>query len=154
MSVGSRRFALAAGVMVPLLLGACGGGDGSSAPGAQEPADSPAADSPGSSETRCASFDEDCQEVLPPDTVDLRGILFRPDTIEIDAGTTVTFDNVDPVRHTVTAGTPSDPGGERFDVDLAAGDTTTVTFDEPGEVVYFCRVHPQTMQGTVSVEPA
>lgn len=98
---------------------------------------------------RCSSFDADCEEQLAPDTVEIRGIMFRPGTIEVAVGTIVSFDNLDPVGHTVTAGTPDAPGSA-FDDVVDAEASTTVTFDEAGEIVYFCRVHP-SMTGTVVV---
>lgn len=101
--------------------------------------------------TRCASFDPDCEEELAPDTVELRGIQFRPPMLEVSTGTTVTFANLDPVGHTVTSGTPDAPDAEAFDEALGADETVTITFDEAGEVAYFCAVHPGAMQATIGV---
>ena len=87
--------------------------------------------------------------------VELRGIAFVPETIEIDAGTAVTWSNVDDVDlHTVTSGqpqrqgipgvkedVPSKPDGT-FDHDLTSvGQEFSFSFDEPGTYVYFCEVH-------------
>ncbi len=86
----------------------------------------------------------------PGDAVALRDIAFEPAELSVAAGTTVTFTNEDTVRHTVTAGSPDDVG-DAFDEELGGeGDTTTITFDEPGTIDYFCRVHP-SMTATVTV---
>ena len=83
--------------------------------------------------------------------VDARNIAFDPDSITVDAGTSITFTNQDTVGHTVTAGTPDDPG-DAFDEEISTqGATATITFDDPGEIAYFCRIHP-SMRGTVSVQ--
>ncbi|MBW3665273.1 MAG: cupredoxin domain-containing protein [Actinobacteria bacterium] len=131
--------------LLALLAAACGGG--------AETADTsaPAAGNASDDVTRCASFDPHCDEELAPDTVELRGIQFSPPRLEVSAGTTVTFANLDPVPHTVTAGTPDAPVAATFDEDLAADETVTITFDEAGEVAYFCVVHPGAMQATIVV---
>lgn len=132
-------------VLAGLALAACG-------PGSTQATDT-ATTGGGQEGTPCPSFATDCEEQLPPDTVELRGILFRPDVLTVSAGTTVTFVNRDTVDHTVTAGTPEDPRPDRFDATLAMqGDETTITFDEPGEVAYFCRIHKKAMIATIVVE--
>lgn len=111
-----------------------------------------AAPAPAPTTVRCPSFATDCEEVLPPDTVELRGVRFRPDRLEVSAGATVTFENLDPVRHTVVGGGPDDPKPDLVDLVLAArGDRATVTFDVPGAYAYFCDVHPGAMQATIVV---
>lgn len=107
----------------------------------------------GQQASSCPSFATDCEDQLPPDTVELRGILFRPDELIVNAGATVTFVNRDTVDHTVTAGTPDDPRPDEFDATLATqGDETAITFDEPGDVDYFCRIHKKAMIATIVVE--
>lgn len=137
-----RLFLLPA--LAGLALAACGPGatttDTATTTGGQEA-------------TPCPSFATDCEDQLPPGTVELRGILFRPDELTVSAGTTVTFVNRDTVDHTVTAGTPEDPRPDEFDATLAMqGDETAITFDEPGEVAYFCRIHKKAMIATIVVE--
>ena len=91
-------------------------------------------------------------------------IAYDPASIEIDAGTAITWTNQDEgVRHTVTSGLPGDngvPGVSEgappkpdgvFDGDLPdASSEFTFTLDEPGAYAYFCRVHP-SMTGEVIV---
>jgi plastocyanin len=81
--------------------------------------------------------------------VAIRGSSFQPATLEVDAGTTVTFENEDAVQHTVTAGSPGGETGD-FDESLAQGEMADVTFDEPGTHPYFCRIHPN-MTGEIQV---
>ena len=68
-------------------------------------------------------------------------ISFQPSTVEVPAGSTVTWTNEDTVAHTVTAGEPGEPA-DTFDESLPAGETAEVTFDEAGTFAYFCQIHP------------
>ena len=74
-----------------------------------------------------------------------------PPSVTINAGDTVSWDNVDTAAHTVTSGTPADGPDGIFDSSLLMGGATfEVTFDEPGSYDYFCMVHPW-MVGDVQV---
>ena len=74
---------------------------------------------------------------------------FDPSTIEVGAGSTVTWTNEDGVTHTVTAGTPGS-AEETFDESLDGGASAEVTFDEAGTFPYFCAIHTD-MTGEVVV---
>ena len=74
---------------------------------------------------------------------------FDPSTIEVDAGSTVTWTNEDGVTHTVTAGAPGS-AEETFDESLDGAATAEVTFDEAGTFPYFCAIHTD-MTGEVVV---
>lgn len=86
-------------------------------------------------------------------------IAFKPETIEVTRGTTVTWRQKDAGAHTVTSGTVEQGGAGvtqrpdgRFDSgDIATGDSFRFTFDEPGTYPYFCSLHPATMRGEVRV---
>ncbi|HEX2274258.1 MAG TPA: plastocyanin/azurin family copper-binding protein [Acidimicrobiales bacterium] len=114
------------------LLGACGGGSGESGGEAA---------------------------VAPPSAVALQLIAFKPETVTVDAGATVTWMQKDPGVHTVTSGTVEQGGSGvstlpdgRFDSgQIATGATFSFTFDQPGTYPYFCSVHPATMRGEVRV---
>ena len=97
--------------------------------------------------------------------VAIEHIAFQPSTIEVGAGTTITWTNLDDqVAHTVTSGAagdkgipgvdegrPNEPDGI-FAGDLdGAGSTFSFTFDEPGTYDYFCEIHP-VMTATVLVD--
>ena len=86
----------------------------------------------------------------------MRSISFDPMEITIRAGESVTWHNRDIVPHTATSGNPGEDGfGSVFRSALLAQDETfTHTFDEAGEFIYFCEVHPAMMRDAkVIVEP-
>jgi plastocyanin len=75
---------------------------------------------------------------------------YRPDRVEVTAGTRVTWTNQDEIGHTVTAGTPDRPDAA-FDLRLdGRGATAAVAFDRPGVFPYFCARHP-SMRGEIHV---
>jgi len=80
----------------------------------------------------------------------IRVFQFQPGTLEVRAGTRVTWTNQDDITHTVTSGAPGSPDG-RFDVRLAGKAASgSVTFGDPGVYSYFCARHP-SMRGEVLV---
>jgi plastocyanin len=82
--------------------------------------------------------------------VEIRLFLFRPATLEVKAGSAITWVNDDEIRHTVTSGRPDGRDG-KFDEALGGkGARATVTFDQPGVYPYFCSRH-QAMRGEVRV---
>jgi len=81
------------------------------------------------------------------DRVDIQGFDFRPATLIVPAGTTVTWENFDSTVHDVT----STDGGFTSSGDMDEGDIYQYTFDQPGEYPYFCAHHPD-MTGTIIVE--
>ena len=87
----------------------------------------------------------------PPDAgVGVQLFKFRPDRVEIKAGTRVTWTNQDDISHTVTAGMPDKPD-PAFDFRLAGkGASAAVAFDHPGVFPYFCARHP-AMRGEIHV---
>lgn len=94
-------------------------------------------------------------ESVPKNTVHVVGLeapFFSPNSINVSAGTSVTFDNVDANLHTVTSveSGSKQPNGIFDSGLLKANEKFTVTFDEPGEYEYFCALHTN-MKGTVIV---
>ena len=77
--------------------------------------------------------------------VEIVDFSYRSDTVEIAAGTTVTWTNNDTVPHTATADDGSFDSGS-----LGKGDSFSHTFDEPGTYPYFCAFHTG-MRGTIVV---
>lgn len=73
--------------------------------------------------------------------VTIQNFAFDPDSIEVDAGSTITWTNEDGVTHTVTAGEPGS-AEDTFDQTLDAGDSVDIDFDGPGTYPYFCAIHP------------
>lgn len=86
----------------------------------------------------------------------MRSIAFDPAEITISVGESVTWTNQDIVPHTATSGNPgdSDLGAVFRSALLFQAGTFKHTFDEAGEFIYFCEVHPGMMRDArVIVEP-
>src|SRR5215211_4635951 len=73
---------------------------------------------------------------------------FQPTSIEVAAGSTVTWTNTGAAPHTVTADNGAFDSGQ-----LKPGATFSQTFTTPGTYTYHCEIHPQ-MTGTVVVTQA
>jgi plastocyanin len=87
---------------------------------------------------------------------------FHEPVLEITTGTTVTWVNNDEANHTVVAAVMDEAG--RYmraeeplfesdilaSVNIAAGDSFSFTFDEPGEYLYRCSIH-ENMTGRIVV---
>ena len=82
-----------------------------------------------------------------PDAVEISDFAFSPRTIEAELGTEVTWSNVDPTAHTVSAADGSFDSGT-----IDPDGTFTWTFEQEGTFAYLCRIHP-TMRGSVRVVP-
>jgi plastocyanin len=69
---------------------------------------------------------------------------FDPETIEVEAGSTVTWTNEDNFTHTVQV-------DEQEDHEVGPGESLSITFDEAGTYRYVCTLHRQDMDGEVIV---
>lgn len=88
----------------------------------------------------------DASGIVQTNTVDLPpSYLFLPAHISVKAGTTVTWTNHDNFTHSVQVDGQSDVHM------MKPGETAQVTFSTPGEYHYICTLHPQNMQGTITV---
>lgn len=84
---------------------------------------------------------------------------FDPNPLEVVVGQKVIWKNDDTAFHTVTSGSPgSADSGKVFDSGLAGPNALTTkgkefefTFNEPGEFLYYCQLHPM-MTGKVIVK--
>ena len=72
-------------------------------------------------------------------TVDIGKCMFTPTIVYIEEGATVTWDNFDPVPHTVTGVALSLHGDEYLEANERPLSTT---FDEAGVFPYYCVLHP------------
>ena len=83
-----------------------------------------------------------------PNEVFMQAIAFNPMEITIQAGESVTWTNQDIVPHTATSGNPGDDdlGAIFRSAQFGQGGTFTHIFEDAGEFVYFCEVHPGTMR--------
>lgn len=90
--------------------------------------------------------------------VEMTGLTFTPDTLNVRPGSTVVWTNMDNVAHTVTGGGSSnaDTAKQVFGASslLTAGEVWERKFDVAGTFDYFCAVHPRmTAQVVVAGEP-
>jgi plastocyanin len=88
---------------------------------------------------------------------------YRPATLTVSAGTTVTVDNGSMASHSLTRCTVSacgsgntGDGTQSFDTGvLASGSSGQVTLTQPGTYVYYCTIHGyNTMHGSFTVTAA
>ena len=78
----------------------------------------------------------------------MQNIAFVPQNVSIRRGDTVRWSNLDNLyTHTVTSGNPGDAdAGSLFDSGpLSTNQIFTHQFNDVGEFVYFCRMHPTVM---------
>ncbi len=68
-------------------------------------------------------------------------------------GTRVTWTNQDPAAHTTTSGSRGDSTGVWDSETLPQASSFSFTFTEEGTFQYFCRLHPTSMNSTVTVVP-
>jgi len=79
--------------------------------------------------------------------VRIMGYTFMPRNIQVTAGTTVTWTNLDTAPHSVVFNNGMKDSGE-----LQRGQTFSYTFTAPGTYTYYCDVHPY-MTAQVVVTP-
>ena len=84
--------------------------------------------------------------------VDVQGGKFNPGMLNVVAGDTVIFRNLDPSNHTAT-GTFTSHEAFCGNTPLTATQSCTNTFNFPGSYTYFCGLHPSE-RGTVTVSQA
>jgi plastocyanin len=84
-------------------------------------------------------------------TIGAENFGFSPSTVTISVGDTVQWVLSDG-NHTTTSGAAPTPDGLWNQV-ITAEAPVSVTFDQAGEFRFYCRFHPDAMQGTVVVEP-
>ncbi|MGQ0678648.1 MAG: cupredoxin domain-containing protein [Actinomycetota bacterium] len=102
---------------------------------------------------------EGSEEAADPNAVKMELIQFKPANITVDAGTEITWAQLDPGFHTVTSGVviqggggvTVEPDGKFESGDIPTDDEFSFTFDEPGTFPYYCDIHPATMRGEVRV---
>lgn len=77
-------------------------------------------------------------------SVDIRDFSFRPPTLTVAVGSTITWTNSDGAPHTAT--------GPGFDTGtLTRGQSGSATFSTPGQFNYRCNIHPN-IQGVIVVQ--
>jgi plastocyanin len=88
--------------------------------------------------------DDGSEPVATTEVTMAKSYRFDPETIEVEAGSTVNWTNEDNFTHTVQV-----DGQEDHEVE--PGESFSITFDEPGAYGYVCTLHRQDMSGKVSV---
>jgi plastocyanin len=84
--------------------------------------------------------------------VSMSDVQFKPASVTVSRGDTVTWTNDETVAHDVTKrGGPGADFSSGESGGMAEGDTFSHTFDTPGKIDYVCTVHAN-MQGTVTVK--
>jgi plastocyanin len=81
-------------------------------------------------------------------SVEISGFAFRPRSVTVDAGDTVTWTNSDQAPHSAVFS-----GGRQTPV-LQKGQSAPLTFTTAGTFDYVCGVHGSSMSGTISVAAA
>ena len=81
-------------------------------------------------------------------------LFFRPSSLSVSLGTTVTWSNGGDFVHTTTAGTAGTQSGEWHSGSVAPGESFSVTFETAGTFQYFCSIHPNDMRATIVVTDA
>ncbi|MFB3764781.1 MAG: cupredoxin domain-containing protein [Methanotrichaceae archaeon] len=79
--------------------------------------------------------------------INIKDFAFDPSTVTVQAGTSVTWINLDTVPHTVTSTNGTFDSGI-----LRPGRMFNYTFNDPGTYNYYCTIHPY-MKGQVIVTP-
>lgn len=77
----------------------------------------------------------------PTASVTMKDLAFSPRTLEVAAGTTVTWRNDDAIDHAVASGTPETPVADRLiegSGDFGPGGTFSFTFERPGTYEIHC----------------
>ena len=80
-------------------------------------------------------------------TIKIENFTFNPPELTVKPGTTVKWENDDDIPHSILeekTAFRSKP--------LDTGEEFKMTFDQPGEVTYFCGLHPH-MKGKIIVKP-
>jgi plastocyanin len=80
-------------------------------------------------------------------SVMIKDYLYKPESITVPKGATITFTNRDSTAHTAT----SKQSGVFESGPIDTGKSAQVTLDKSGTFTYYCLFHP-FMKGTITVE--
>ena len=92
----------------------------------------------------CNNADNQDSTSTSTNSVEIKDFAFNPATINIKAGTVVTWTNQDTAKHTVKLDEIESPS-------LAKGQSWSYSFTTPGTYNYICSLHP-SMKGKIIVE--
>ena len=77
---------------------------------------------------------------------------FHPPEVVVKKGTTIVWENIDPVPHKIRSGSPSNPNDIFVSELLYQNDRFEHTFDETGTYEYYCVPHP-LMKAKITLIP-
>jgi len=80
------------------------------------------------------------------------GYFFAPSAITIKVGSVVVWVNRSDGKHTITSN-PGAPSAFDTTSNITQGQTFALVFMMPGVYHYHCKIHPVTMQATITVTP-
>lgn len=81
--------------------------------------------------------------ILTNSAIPHQGKYLDPETITIEPGIKIRWENEDHAAHTITSGTPLDGPDGKFDSSVfSTGEVFEHVFEQPGEYHYFCMLHP------------
>lgn len=80
-------------------------------------------------------------------TIEISNFAFTPAVLTIKSGTRITFQNHDDIPHSIV-----EVAGKFRSRALDTDESFSVTVDAPGEIAYFCGLHPH-MKGKIIVSP-
>lgn len=136
----TRRTVPALALTALLTLAACSGGPGTSPAGATPvpttAGTSGAADGPCAPSTAAGSVQ-----------AGMADLTFQPTAIAAKVGDVVAWTNNDSAPHTATLKDVASCTTEN----LSQGTTGAIVFTAAGTYPFFCRIHPATMTGTITV---
>lgn len=140
--MSSHRTIALAVIAATLALAACGDDSGSETTGESPAPTTESQSQPGENAAAPSG------EAVRSEKVTISGFQYDPETVTIQAGGKVTWQNEDSTDHTATLDDGSFTTGA-----LAEGKLGSESFKTPGTYTYFCEIHPQ-MKGTVEVVEA
>ena len=76
---------------------------------------------------------------------------FVLEELVVAVGTEISWTNRDAARHTSTSGSQGSSTGIWDSPVLSQGASFSFTFNEVGTFKYFCRIHPSSMNSTITV---
>jgi len=84
-----------------------------------------------------------------PVTVEMRKLKFRPKSLTVCVGDTITFINKDLVAHNVIEGAPSVDAHEFQSAKLGTSESWQVAFSKPGQITVYCGTHKKKMRDMI-----
>jgi predicted lipoprotein with Yx(FWY)xxD motif/plastocyanin len=85
--------------------------------------------------------------------VDIVRFAFSEKILTVEAGSTITFTNSDPIMHNAVSDLLNADGTPVFETKLLnKGESESITLTKPGEYTYYCEPHKEAMKATIIVK--